>query len=370
MLHYDFSRFFSKSKNTPGRNLLILNYVLDRNHPALAHQFDVVEALASRFKSVTVLTGAYDGSPCQSNVRVENMNWQRGEPARNIYRLSRSLLKILRRHEFDVVFSHMTLIQSAIFGVVFRLKRVPHFLWYAHAQDSIYLHWVYFISNGIVTSTRGSCPISGAKVHVIGQGIREEIFLNEHKPSVAPNKCVHIGRTDPSKRIEVIIDSVAGARNLYPELTLEIVGGPSSVESANYIEAIKERNCSAIDEGWLKFTDAIKRSDVPDKLKENDIFIHAFVGSLDKSLIEATMAGLSVVTLNREYSSEFPERGLKNGASLNQGLLELLALSPEKRSATNETIQRKAIDNHSFESWIRRLTVILNLEVQGFDNQS
>ena len=108
------------------------------------------------------------------------------------------------------------------------------------------------------------------------------------------------------------------------------------------------------------FTDAIRRSDVPLKLSTSDIFVHAFIGSLDKSLIEATMGGLSVVTLNREFFHEFPECRPREISSLNQGLLELLELKPEERKAVNEAMQARAIANHSFENWILRLTFILS----------
>lgn len=363
-----FSRLFRNSCRSSGRNLLILNYVLDRSHPALAHQFDVVDALAKSFDKVIVLTGSYDGTPCLSNVYVESMNWHRGEPVLNIYRLFRSLIRVLRRNKLDVVFSHMTLIQSAILAPIFKLMRIPHFLWYAHTQESFLLHWVHFISNGIITSSNGSCPISSPKVQAIGQGIKQEVFVGKGEFSAMPTKCVHIGRTDPSKKIEVIINSVANARHLYPNLTLEIVGSPSNFEGDKYLESLKNKYQIGMAEGWLKFTYAIRRSDVPQKLFEKDIFVHAFIGSLDKSLIEATMAGLSVVTLNREYFNEFPQCRPTEMSSLNQSLLELLELNHKERKARNEAMQARAIANHSFENWVLRLTFILN-QGAGFSDR-
>ncbi len=337
----------------------MLNYVLDKSHPALAHQFDVVESLAASFEKVTVLTGSYDGSFCREGIIVECMNWRQGEPVRNVFRLLRGMLRVSCSNKYDVVFSHMTLIQSAILGPIFKFQRIPHFLWYAHKQDSILLRWVNFISSGIVTSSKGSCPISGPKVKAIGQGIMEDIFLSKSEFSPLPTKCVHIGRTDPSKRIELIIDAVASARSRFPSLTLEIVGSPSNLKSLQYLKDLKRKYFFYSNEGWLNFADAIKRRDVPQKLSKYDIFVHAFDGSLDKTLIEATMVGLLIATLNREYINEFLGDSSQNNQSLDSILLELLSLEPEVRNAEIAGAQMRAIQEHSFNSWISRLTKIL-----------
>lgn len=354
--------FHEQSKEIQGGNLLVLNYALDRVHPVLSHQFDVVEGLSSRFKKVTVLTGSYDGTISKENIFIECTNWRAGKNFYNAYQMFRGLVRILRQDNIDVVFSHMTLVHSALFGPIFRLKSIPHFLWYAHAQDSILLRWARLICNGIITSTKGSCPISGKKVHAIGQGIRTDVFLGNQDISKSLKNCVHIGRTDRSKNIDLIIQSVANARNIYPNLTLEIVGSPTNPKNAQYLDSVKDTYSEYVQLGWLKFSEAVSRADVPMKLSEKDIFIHAFIGSLDKALIEATMAGLSVVTLNPEYINEFPESGLKHDVPLSQLLLNLLRLDYEERKFINYALQAQAMRNHSFDAWINNIFKILRLK--------
>jgi hypothetical protein len=41
--------------------------------------------------------------------------------------------------------------------------------------------------------------------------------------------------------------------------------------------------------------------EVSNILNSHDVFVHAYEGSLDKALIEATLAGIPVITANREY---------------------------------------------------------------------
>ena len=147
-----------EASDTPGfsDNLLILNYVMDPAHPALAHQVEVVEALALKFSAVTVLTGKSDWVPTASNIRVFTSNWLPGQNIKNIYKFYRIFLELIRENKFVAVFSHMTTVQSCLVGPILRLRGINHFLWYAHAQNSGILRIAHFWVTKLITSTPGS----------------------------------------------------------------------------------------------------------------------------------------------------------------------------------------------------------------------
>ena len=115
--------------------------------------------------------------------------------------------------------------------------------------------------------------------------------------------------------------------------------------------------------GWLNFIPAIERKKIPDELKKHDCFVHAFQGSLDKTLVEATLAAIPVVTVNKEYLKIFGK--WSNGNSDNQITLtsELrFILNLDATAITKEVDRRYEIarTNHDIEGWINRLANVLD----------
>jgi glycosyltransferase involved in cell wall biosynthesis len=345
---------------TPGfsDNLLVLNYVMDPAHPALAHQVEVVEALAIRFSTVTVITGKSDWVPTASNIRVFTSNWQPGQNIRNIYRFYLTFLQLIRQSEFVAVFSHMTSVQSFLVGPILRLLKIHHCLWYAHAKNSAILRIAYFWVDKLVTSTEGSCPLTGKKVFYLGQSIDQEKFRPQRTERSKFRKFLHIGRADPSKNLNLIIETVSQFRKLNEGITLELVGNPSGARQQSELDNLKQIWANGAQQGWLLFSPAIPRAEIARLLNEHDVFIHAFQGSLDKTLIEATMTNMPVVTINQEYINEFGSWGMRP-VTLESELGSLLNSTPKK---IGEEIQKRAsiaIEKHSSRIWISKLEACL-----------
>jgi hypothetical protein len=163
---------------------------------------------------------------------------------------------------------------------------------------------------------------------------------------------------DRSKNLGEIISAVDALRVRFPLLTLNLVGNPSTPESVDYVNDLKTSWEKALKNSWLTFEAAIPRAQVPDKLMQNDIFVHAFSGSLDKSLVEATLTGMPVVTVNQEYMKEFGAWRSGNG-SLSS---ELTALLENSESEVRREVHSRVllgVNNHSFANWILRLSSIL-----------
>lgn len=347
-------------KHAPTR-LLIFNYVMDKSHPALAHQVDVVESLSRFFDFVTVITGYSNlkKSEISENVQIISTNWKPDNNICNVLSFYKTFLAVLWRYQFTCVFSHMTLIQSFLAAPFLRIIRVKHYVWYAHAQNSIYLKFVYVLSNGLLTSTKGSCPIRGPKVKYLGQSVDENIFDNNLiNRSGKSYRGVHIGRLDPAKGIQEIIESFVICKTNNPKLTLTFIGNPSNRNSEKYISEIKHSWRSEIDSGSITFLPAIPRNDIPKCLSDFDFFIHGFVGSLDKTLVEATLCKLPVATLNVEYHNQF---GSWPGCEINlvSELNYILNCQEDKLMLEVEKRRNLAIENHSRVRWIENLVTIL-----------
>lgn len=349
------------SSDSSKKTLLIINFVMDPSDQALSHQVEIVEALAECFKRVVVLTGFANWKPTNPNIVVKCSNWQEGRDFNNLTRFIKLFCQIWREYEIESVFSHMVVIQSGLVAPFIRFKGVKHVLWYAHAKDNLYLRWTAFWVNQIATSTKGSCPIQNPKVVYLGQSIKSENF----NPRVVPGsdglkKIVHIGRNDESKNISLLIKTVSNIRQLGLNLTLDLFGKPSNAQNRSYFQRLEEEWKIAIETGWLRIRGTVPRQDVADVLQNFDIFIHGYEGSLDKALLEATLCGVPVVTVNSEYLEQFGSWSKSDSVNLENELKELLQipssqLSPIIRSRIDYTIQ-----NHGFGRWISNLTQLLS----------
>jgi len=343
-------------------NLLVINYAMDEKHQVFSHQIDLVNKLANQFDSVTVLTGHVGVCRVSENVQVINFNWVAGKRASSLLRFLRIFLKTVIKNRYSVLFSHMTSTHSAFVSPITKLLRLKHYLWYAHASNGVYLRVSKLLTNGIITSTPGSCPLVGEKIYPIGQSIDKDKFEKQQQAHYPIKNLIHTGRLDPSKNIDLIIEGVDLLRKRYPELTLEIVGSPSSELYKQYSKDLISKFSSHPFNSWIKFTPYIPREELPKLLRGKDGFIHSFQGSLDKTLVEATFSGLPVVTINREYLNIFGSWG--SGHNYNDLTLESEALALFKMSEDDlkREIDKRyalAVSQHEVTGWVDRLVKIL-----------
>lgn len=335
---------------------------MDEKSQVFSHQVEVVNKLADKYDQVSVLTGLIGTYKVSSNVKVFSCNWIPGKRFTSLFRFMMKFLQLLGSNKFTCIFSHMTSVQSTFISPITRVLRIRHYLWYAHTSDNIYLQISRQLTNGIITSTPGSCPIKGRKVYAIGQSVDSKVFDKKLELETPIIKLIHIGRFDPSKNIESIVAEIKQLRDEHPGLKLNIIGSPSSNKFQQYMESVKSKFMADVQIGWLTFTPAIERIKLPDELKKNDCFVHAFQGSLDKTLVEASLAAIPVVTVNKEYLKIFGK--WSNGNSDNQITLtsELrFILNLDATAITKEVDRRYEIarTNHDMEGWINRLVNVL-----------
>jgi len=335
---------------------------MDEKNQLFSHQIDVVNKLASYFESVTVLTGQVGVCRVLDNVLVINFEWVSGKRVSSLLRFLWIFLRTVKKNRYSVLFSHMTSTHSAFIAPITKFLRLKHYLWYAHASNGVYLRVSKLLTNGIVTSTSGSCPFIGKKIYPIGQSIDKNKFEKQRYAHYPIKNLTHTGRFDPSKNLDRIIENVESLRKTYLDLTLELVGSPSSNIYKQYSEEIMSKYSLAPYRSWLKFTPYIPRENLPKLLRGKDGFIHSFQGSLDKTLVEATFIGLPVVTINREYLNIFGSWG--SGHNYNDLTLESEAIALFKMSEDDikREIDRRyalAVSQHEVTGWIDRLVKIL-----------
>ena len=347
------------------RGLLVINHVMDDSDPFLSHQSEVVRLLASRFPTITVITGRVGQHSVPSNVRVISTDWVPGRSIRNTLSFLRITLPVVFSSRHKVVFSHMADLQAALIAPFAKLTNKKHFLWYAHSHKSLYLSWASIWVNGIISSTQGSSPIQGKKVSLIGQSVNPDMFPQRVPGKVRMDRLIHVGRLDRSKNIHLLIDSTLEIRKLDPTTTLTLVGSSANTESSSYFAELNRKYESEIKSGVISFVPSMPRSLLPSVLSTYDVFIHGYRGSLDKTLVEATFSGMPVITLNPEYIAIFGTWSNANNPDLYREYVALHAKAPNE--ITEELHRRWGIANtsHSSAQWSQKLSEILESDLKS-----
>lgn len=333
---------------------------MNEEHAIFSHQIGVVRRLAEHYENISVLTTQYSfpKDPLPSNVEVFVSDWKPKQNFRNAFRVLIFFLCFLRNRGKFTIFSHMTEVHSAIIAPISTLLHIPHFLWYAHTSKSSFLIWDSLWVDKIITSTRGSCPISNKKVVAIGQGVDERMFHTINNRDYArSSRWIHVGRLDPSKRIDWLIKLVEEFQNMGVNFQLKLVGTPS-VGNNDYFDYIQKlvttRNIANI-----YFLGSLNAEGIQEELANSDLFIHAFQGSLDKVLVEATLHGIPVVTCNKEYLEEFAVGKDFNEADdyllIKKQLKSFLSMPLEEKKQLAIRTRNQALINHSISGWILRL---------------
>lgn len=340
-------------------SLIVVNYVLDDSDPFLSHQGQVVRQLSQHFSHIKVITGRVGSFSIPENVSVVDTKWIPGRRFRSLVRFIWVAIPEILFGRNQTIFSHMADLQAAVISPAARLAGKRHFLWYAHSHKSFYLTLASYFVNGIVTSTPGSCPISGRKVTCIGQSVDPKQFSPRNKAEAKNFRFIHVGRLDRSKNIELLINAVLEVKQDFPQASLTLVGSSANSESVDYFEELKAKFLTEIQNGAIRFIPRMRRNDLCYELWAHDYFIHAYKGSLDKTLIEATLTRMPVITVNSEYSKIFGSWSKLSDPTLVQEFFAMHSVTDEEIAKELQRRGKIAEDFHSTEHWIEKLSAIL-----------
>ncbi|WP_190283220.1 glycosyltransferase [Candidatus Planktophila dulcis] len=343
-------------------NLLVINYRMDTSDQVLSHQQGVVKGLSPYFSNVIVVTGFFDGGTLPENVRVYTSSWSPEQRIRSIFRFIRVLFSVFSNYEISSVFSHMASYRALLAAPFVWAKRLNHTVWYAHASSSMHLKILNLFRVIFVSSTPESFPrVHKLQVKFIGQGISERDFPFKYRDHYPCKRFVHLGRFDTSKRVDHLVSTIELLRTQDPDITFTNFGNSSTLANSISASEIRLEFANRDNSSWMTFSSAIGRMNVADTLGEFDVFIHAFQGSLDKVLIEATMSGIPVITMNSGYCRIFGTWG--NYASNEMSLIEEIhAFSGKTEREIAQRLERSkeiAIKEHSEARWIHELTKII-----------
>ena len=157
---------------------------------------------------------------------------------------------------------------------------------------------LYANSNGLKERALAFMP--DAEIGVIANGVELDRFTPlEHECSGDNLRLLTVGRLSVSKRIEMLIESVAILRKIFPNTTLTIAGGGGLAgKLAGLIKDSGLENC-------VKLSGVVPADRMPELYREHDIFVTATAQEgMSNAMLEAMSSGLPIVTTECEGVAE------------------------------------------------------------------
>jgi glycosyltransferase involved in cell wall biosynthesis len=340
--------------------LVFSTQVVDGDDPHLGQTLDLLRALAGRCDELTVLCDRVARHDLPANVSFRTFG-ARGKLGRGLS-FERALLRAGRP---DAFLAHMVPRFLLLAAPVCRLRRVPLLLWYTHWNASHELRLATRLADAVLSVRAESFPLRTPKVCGVGHGID----LARFEPrSAAPEgraglHVLVLGRTEPRKRLDLLLDAVERGAERGLELRVEIRGPQiTDAERAHRRELEERVGASPLLSERVSIEDAVPRERVPELIRAADVVVSSTsgdtpAGALDKVAYEAAACAVPVVASNPNFADLL--RGLPGKLlfaagdvdSLVDVLDRIAALSPAERDRVGCELRRRVEQSHSAANW-------------------
>ncbi|MEO1998601.1 MAG: glycosyltransferase family 4 protein [Planctomycetaceae bacterium] len=344
--------------------LLIINFAMDENDPALAWQCDVADGLAEHCQSVVVLTHRPGHFRPRPNLEVRSFSSRPfGVPSRagGQWLHNFSIWRLCRNRKIDACFIHMAHEWAYRLAPALKWTRTPSLLWYAHGSVTNSLKRAHRCVDGIVTSTPEGFRIPSKKLRTIGQGINLQRFAPP-PPAANKNDVLYVGRISRRKRLGSLIESMQCLRRIQPEsnIRLKIVGPTLTPDDQDYERELRQRATVCAPDTC--FLGPHKQNDISALYRS--AFLHLNVsqtGSLDKTILESLACGCPVLTSNPasfDLLSEYPE--LQLGEVSPQVIAtRILKLHARRDAYDPQSLRQLVAKHHDLDSYVQKIVSTL-----------
>ncbi len=287
--------------------LMLITFVLDETHPALAWQVFVVREMAKKVEKVYVLTsrvGVTGKLPDNVEVIVPPVR-PLGIPHRfgGRWAFNLDFYRYCKENRIDTVFVHMAMEWAYILYPVLKLLKLPVVMWYAHGSVTRRLRLAIRCVDRVVTSTQEGCRVDDEKIKVIGQAINMECFKIQSKRRM--KSALYVGRISERKRVKLLYQAYTKLRHTdhgRDSIRFDIVGSPLNEEDLRYEFGIRASVWQDRNEQGFRMLGLVPYERIPDLYES--AFLHLNVsdtGSMDKTVMEALASGCPVLTSNAAF---------------------------------------------------------------------
>ncbi|MPZ57884.1 MAG: glycosyltransferase [Rhizobiales bacterium] len=349
----------------------MFNLAVDQEHVTLAFGLRWIETLSRRYEHIDVVTMTAGAYQLPANVRVWSVGREHGySELRRALRFYGIVWHIMRERRIDVVFTHMIPIFAVLFWPVARLTGLRNVLWYAHGATPRTLRIAHRLVDRVVSPTPESFRLPSSKVTFIGHGVEGERFRAVARQPGPALRIITVGRTAPSKGLDVLIEALARWRH-DGEWRLTVVGGGTSDSEAAYADDLRRLALGTPVAHRIVFTGRKSSEEVAAVLAGADVFVNlSETGSLDKAIVEAMASGCPVISSNDAFGSIARAGGFaqyviaRTPEAVRAALSELAEMSPAARQALADRQSEIAHRSHTLDGLMGRLCGVLDAEAK------
>jgi glycosyltransferase involved in cell wall biosynthesis len=344
------------------RQLLVFCLEYDQNSILVSHAYFWIRELSKYFDKTTVVCVRAASSKSVEHFEIMEIGggslWNR---VRALLRLTIVSMRIFSRRKNLVIFHHMLIQPLAIFGWFYRILGVPQLLWYSHSTKSLTLRIGARFCNSIVSPNRDCFPIKNCrKVIEVGHGIQVEPFERVWDNPHRSRSIAVLGRVSRIKNIHVIVKAVSRfQKKNNRRIMIDVIGPILDDTYCKYLEELAKDEKVAI-----RFMPAQHASDVPKLLCGYRYVFNGNPGTLDKSAVEAVLAGCILIT---EVGPALELTGMYKvwsdlnyiNPSLDKQISIAETLSEEKIAQIRKELFQSARRNNELKGTINRIATVI-----------
>jgi glycosyltransferase involved in cell wall biosynthesis len=348
------------------KGLVCFVYSLDREDMVFSHQQRVVKELSLRFQPFSIVTRKAADPLDRLELKTYVIRWNENRTLSLAKFIVKSIPLVFHaRKQNQILFFLQTDLYAAILSPIAKLIGVKSALWYAHKTESRYLKFARRFVDIIFSANTESITAPESKTKIVGHFVDSAVFpprsgsLNNNQL----RKFFYVGRCDKAKRIDSLLTVFENLSNSQQDLELFVMGEPSTESNQAYFDELVSRN-KIWQHSNIKLLGKVSRENLSDLMHELGIMIHATDGSLDKVLIEATLALNPVATCNLGYIREFGSWSSQKGSTddvkkIMEEVFAILSLTPSELSKKLQQRREIALKNHSLVGWTDKVSSIL-----------
>lgn len=330
--------------------LLVITQVMERKDSSLGFFVRWVEELSKRVDTVQVIClkrGEYDpyaelekgtmlrrAQTALDRVAVHSIGKEDAvgsgsqliNQLRYILRFYRLLFRL--RGTYDAVFVHMNEEYVLLAGPIWRMLRIPVFMWRNHYQGTWRTDIAAGFASKVFCTSQYSYTAKYKKTALMPVGV-DISSLNANIPvSRKAHSILFLARFDRSKKPHLLVQALAELKKKGFTFTATFAGGPSD-SAGTYVDEVK-RLANELDvEVECTFVGAVPNTETYRYFRSHEIFVNcAGSGMLDKTIFEAAAAGCLVaassldIAKHVDASSIFKENDKDDLVRVLSGFLE------------------------------------------------
>lgn len=339
--------------------LLIVTQAVDKDDPVLGFFHRWIEEFATHAERVSVICLKEGRHTLPGNVDVYSLGKEkRVSRIRYVWNFYRYIWRL--RSEYDAVFVHMNQEYVLLGALLWRLMGKRVVLWRNHAQGSAPTRLAAILSHAVCYTSSAAYVASYPNAIQMPIGIDTSTFKSG--VSRVARSILFLGRLDPIKKPEVLVDALLELDARGEEFTAAIYGDPT-VPGAPHVAALREKTVALVEKGKLSFRASVPNREAATLFASHDIYINLTPsGSFDKTIGEAMASGCVVVSANDAIRDVLPESLLVDSGSVESvvvGLEAALDMSDAERNSLRARLTSYVEREHSLSLLADRLFGIL-----------